>query len=734
MNHSRWLAVLFGLLIVASFTALRGNDGVIAQTVRNLTFDNYQQLSPRKRTVQPVRIIDIDEQSLAKIGQFPWPRNEFAQLVEELKKLNAAAIVFDIIFSEKDRLSPRQILKRDDLKEWLGANAIGRSTKELPDNDELFAEAISKAPVVLAFGRNESGLSSTPASKSGFAFTGNATLEALHDTGRNTRLLAGLEKSARGIGSISVSPRSSSEVVRKYPLLWSHKGKVYPSLVMESLRVAQGASTFIIRGADFDEKIVESIKIGDISIATSRAGELWMHYAPDHSDLYIPAHKLLRATADNRAALREKIQGHIVLIGTSATGLFDIKTTSLAQSVPGVSIHAQAIEQILSQSFLWRPDWIEGLEIFLVIAVGLIIVFSATFLSPLTSFGIGFALALLLISASWFGFKYYGLLFDASFPLFSGLLVHFIMTAYRYLVTDKQARLITKAFSRYVSPDVLKDIQTDPKALELGGNTRRLTIMFVDIRNFTPLSEGLAPQELVAFLNKLLGELSLCITQEKGTIDKYIGDSIMAFWNAPLEIDDHEKHACTAALKMRTTLERLNAEDAFGFTRDGKNFGDIAIGVGINTGDACVGNLGSRERFDYSVIGDAVNVAARTESSCKELGTDILVTASTAQGVEGFARLDAGKILMKGKSKSQQIFVLVGDEQIGADKAFQTLSQAHNQLLVGTVKSKIKPMAESCKKMAVKILPRLGRFYEQLGMRLTNPPALTPLRGGKKSP
>jgi len=733
MKQSKWLAVVFGLLVVMAFTALRGTDGFVAQTIRNLTFDQYQQLSPRQRTPQPVRVIDIDEASLAKIGQFPWPRTEFALLVEELVKLDVAAVAFDIIFSESDRLSPQRILKRDDLKKWLEEVAANKSIDTLPDNDQIFADAIAKGPTILAFGRNADGVSGEPELKSGFAFTGNSTLKALHDTGRITRSLAILEKAAAGIGSISVSPQGAQDVIRKYPLIWSYKGKAYPSLVMEALRVAQGATTFIIQGADFEDEIVEGVKVGSIPVTTTRRGELWMYYRPDTKDLYVPAHVLLRGSKAEKEALRERIQGHIVFVGTSATGLFDIKTTSLSQTVPGVSIHAQAAEQILSQNFLWRPDWIDGTEILLVLVIGIFIVLAATFLSPLVSFSIGASLALLLAASSWLGFKQYGILFDASFPLFAGLLIHFAMTAYRYLITDKEARFVRMAFSRYVSADVLQDIQTDPEALELGGDTRNLTIMFVDIRNFTPLSEGLSPQELVAFLNKLLGELSLCVTEQKGTIDKYIGDSIMAFWNAPLKVDDHEKHACIAALKMRQRLEQLNKEDAFGFRKNGFDFANIAIGIGINTGDACVGNLGSQERFDYSVIGDAVNVAARTESSCKELGTDILLTATTAQGAPEFAHLDAGKIPLKGKSEDQQIFALVGDEQVKNSQPFQFLQQAHLQLVNNTTKSKITSAASKCRKAAVAILPQLAVFYDRLSTRLIAPVTPNSTTVGKKS-
>ena len=658
MKQSVWMSLVFGVFVVFCLTALRISDGYIAETARNLTFDQYQRIKPRHSGNQPVRVIDIDEVSLSKIGQFPWPRSEFAALVDRLKQLGAAAIAFDIVFSEPDRLSPNRVLKRDDLRQWLANGNNGQNAITLPDNDAIFAKSIAAAPVVLAFGRNARGLSETPPLKSGFAFTGNNTLQAMYEIGNTTRLLKILSDAASGAGSISLTPVGDSDVVRRYPLMWQHKGKPFPALVMETLRVAQGASTYIVKGASNAEAIVEQIKIGAIATPTTRHGELWLYYAPNRSDLYIPAHKLLRADIAETEKLRSRIEGHIVFIGTSATGLLDIKTTALGENVPGVSIHAQAVDQILSQTFLWRPDWANGVEILAVAAVGLLIVLLSVFFSPAVSLAAGLVLAAGLLAGSWFGFSQYRLLFDASFPVFAGLVTLFAMTVYRYLVTDREARFVRSAFSKYVSPDILADIQAQPDALKLGGDTRLLTIMFVDIRNFTPLSENLSPQQLVAFLNRLLGELSTCVTDQGGTIDKYLGDSIMAFWNAPLETPDHQLRACQAALAMRKTMQRLNAEDAFGFRKAGYDFANIAIGIGINTGDACVGNLGSAERFDYSIVGDAVNVAARMETACKEVGTDIIVSASTASAVAGLSPQDAGKVSLKGKSEKQQIFTL----------------------------------------------------------------------------
>jgi len=718
MSNNKWLALAFGVILVSVLALLRADDGLIPQTVRNLTFDQYQRILPREKSSQPVRVIDIDETSLAKVGQFPWPRSEFAKLVDELKDLGAAAIVFDIVFSEPDRLSPSRILAREDLKKWLDKSASLQTKVILTDNDVLFGKSISKAPVILAFGANKDAALEFPALKSGFAFRGNSTLKALNSFEHVTNLIPVLQKAASGIGSISVSPNTGLDSIRAYPLMWVKGDKPYPSLVMEALRVAQGASTFIIQGAAHEKQIIQSIKIGAITVPTTRAGEMWMYYAKPDPDLYVPAYKLLRGDEKTKQALRQKLQGHIVFIGTSATGLFDIKNTPLGDSVPGVSIHAQALDQILSQTFLWRPDWADGVEVLLVIIIGLFIVLAAVFLSPGKSLLLGGIWAVGLIAGSWIAFKNYHMLFDATYPLIAGLLVHFAMTAYRFLVTDRQARYVRTAFSRYVSPDVLKDIEKHPSALKLGGDTRELTIMFVDIRNFTPLSEGLTPQELVAFLNKLLGDLSACVTQEKGTIDKYIGDSIMAFWNAPLDVKDHEKRAVKAALQMRKTLEELNYSDAFGFRKNRHGFDDIAIGIGINTGQACVGNLGSQERFDYSIVGDAVNVAARVESTCKAVGADILVSASTAKAVEDFALLDAGELALKGKSEKQKLFMVVGDEQIKHKQAFTELFKQHETAISTSTKKKKRSLLEQAKKRSREVSPLLVKFYDKLIERI----------------
>jgi adenylate cyclase len=238
------------------------------------------------------------------------------------------------------------------------------------------------------------------------------------------------------------------------------------------------------------------------------------------------------------------------------------------------------------------------------------------------------------------------------------------------------------------------------------------------VRSFTPISERLAPEDLVAFLNRLLGELSRRVTGEDGTIDKYIGDALMAFWNAPLEVPGHQMRACRAALEMRKAVARLNARDAFGFA--GRGLPPVEIGIGLNCGPALVGNLGSEDRFDYSCVGDTVNVAARVESACKEVGYDIVVTRAVAEGAPGLAYLAAGSIALKGKSAPEPIFVLVGDETLAGSDAFRALKDGHDRIAARLASGGRAPVASALARLAADgeaLAPGLGRFYERLSGR-----------------
>jgi len=321
------------------------------------------------------------------------------------------------------------------------------------------------------------------------------------------------------------------------------------------------------------------------------------------------------------------------------------------------------------------------------------------------------------VSAVWLAFVRSGLLIDVTFPAFAGAAVFLAMTAYRFFVADRERRFVRRAFSRYVSPSLLAEIQRDPGRLKLGGQVREITVMFSDVRGFTPISEKLDPEELVVFLNQLLGEMSRLVMARDGTVDKYIGDALMAFWNAPLDIAGHEEKACLATLDMRRALREMTESDAFGFSAKGLS---ARIGIGLNTGEAVAGNLGSAERFDYSAIGDAVNVASRVESASKDVGFDILVTASVAEAAPDLAFLDAGTIALKGKSNPVPIFILLGDAEMARSAQFRALKARHDALMTRRAGAPAKDIETEFKALADEgeaLVPGLAQFYEVLASR-----------------
>ncbi len=713
MRTSRFLALLFGIAVVVALCGLRASDPFVVHQVRQLGFDQLQRLKPRNNSDQPVRVVDIDEASLKAYGQWPWPRDRLARLVDRLGKLGAAVVVFDIAFAEPDRLSPSNLATADELKSLLG-DAAGRLSG-LRNNDGVFADALTTTPAVLAFGVTGASGGPPPVLKSGYAVSGSRPLDALPSFERVTPVVPVLQEAARGLGSMSLTPGEQTGVVRAIPLMLQHGGKPYPSLVLEALRVAQGASTYIIRGASDQPEIMEDIRIGNFTVPVTRHGEMWLYYRHDDPGLYVSVRRVLQGGHDQ--ALKNLIAGNIVFVGASAVGLLDARVTPLGETVPGVSIHAQAAEQIIAGTFLSRPDWLDGAELIVSAVTGLGLVVSMLFLGPLMSMAVGGAVASAMFAGVWQAFVRAGLLIDLSFPVFTVFTATFSMTAYRFLIADRETRFVRRAFSHYVSPSVLAQIQEDPSRLKLGGDLREITVMFSDVRGFTPISEKLDPEELVVFLNQLLGEMSRRVTAHDGTIDKYIGDALMAFWNAPLDIAGHEEKACLATLDMRRVLHEMTESDTFGFKDKGLT---ARIGIGLNTGEAVAGNLGSAERFDYSCIGDAVNVASRVESASKDVGFDILVTASVAEAAPDLAFLDAGSIGLKGKTNAVPIFILLGDKEMAASADFLALKQRHDALMARRGKKRSKAIDAEYKALAEEgeaLVPGLARFYEALAER-----------------
>jgi adenylate cyclase len=701
MTRAQFFGILLGTALVTCLTAVRAFDPDQLKLARELVFDQYQRLAPRAYEPMPVRVVDIDEASLEEIGQWPWPRDRIALLVDRLNDLGAAAVAFDILFSEPDRLSPRNIVSAL-------PNLAPDVVASLPDNDELLAGAIKDRPVVLGFGITNHG-DFRPPVKAGFAYTGEPIVDAPPRFAAATPLRPGLAENAAGIGHISLNPQAASSVIRKVPLFLTDGQQLYPGLALEALRVAQGASTYLLVGSEDGANTLTAVRNGDALVPLTTAGELWLYVSPDTRARYVSIKDLLHDAAPTDA-VRQAIEGNIVFVGTSAPGLQDIRTTALGENVPGVSLHAQIVEQIMSGHYLWRPDWADGLEIASIFLLGLLLVVLTLFFSPSMALIVGLLITAYAFAASWFAFAELGLLLDPLAPVIAGSTTHFAATAYRFLVTDRQRRQIRHAFEQYMSPSLLHRIETMQGALKLGGDERELTMMFVDVRNFTTMSESLTPSEVIKFLNTLLDALSRCVIGNEGTLDKFIGDSIMAFWNAPLDVKNHPEKAVRAALQMRETLRRLNEADAFGFGRDNP----VSIGVGIHTGLACVGNMGAEARFNYSAVGDAVNVAARIESSCKSVQFDILVSGATADRCPDFAMLDAGALPLKGKRSRMHVFAAVGDQAVKQSQLFADASASHAALLqaIATDADDLPKLQAHARADFIACEPMLGEFCD----------------------
>lgn len=650
------IGLALGLIVSVLALAIRNTDPPIIATLRGAGFDTLQSMWPRKPTpAQLVRVIDIDEASLKSIGQWPWPRGELATLVTNLTNLGASAIAFDIIFAEPDRMSQGTQI----------------------DNDRLLAEAIAAGPVVNAFASTSGEQTSLPLSKASFAQTG---AEALNAPPRLAKIITNIEMldtNAKGLGSININLAGDQGIARQVPLLWSDGEKFYPSLILESLRVAQGAESFVVNGSNSAENTLESVRVGALEIPTSEAGLLQVNYRKDDPALYVSAEKFLRQ--NNLESLRPLIEGHIVLIGTSAVGLLDTRTSSLGQSIPGVSVHAQALEQILSGAFLTRPDWVVGGEFAFALLLGALISVLANYLRPsgtilTTALAVSFLGAITAIA-----YRSFGLLFDFTFPAAALMLTFIVTTAYKLLITDRQGRQLRRSFAHYVAPSILAEIERNPQNLKLGGEIRDVTVMFVDIKNFTPLSEKLPPQELVKLINGVLDASSQAILSEGGTIDKYIGDAVMAFWNAPVITPNHQYHALLAALKIQQQLDSLNEQPFIKSSLQAIESWPIAVRVGMATGPACIGNMGSEQRFNYTVLGDAVNTAARAESACKTLGHDCLLAGEIEGQSKQLAIISAGAVPMKGKARDTPVYAVLGDAEFARSAEFLSFKSNYSE-------------------------------------------------------
>jgi adenylate cyclase len=722
----RW-ARRFGLaravcvLLLFALVPLRLLDPRPIEELRLRTFDLFQVLRPREQTARPVVIVDIDEASLKEIGQWPWPRTVVADLVTRLTALGAAAIGFDAVFPEPDRMSPNLLASTlHDLDD-----ATRERLRGLPSNDAILADAIRKSRVVLGESVSDKASAGPAVEASGY---GVITTKGAPDARTFlvyyptlVRNLPILEQAAAGRG-IFTQVEEHDGIVRRAPVIM-HAGNAFvPSLSLEMLRVGTNSNSPLIRS---NQNGIQSVNASRFRLPTDERGRLWIHFNHIDPRRYVSARDVLQG---NVAA--DRIRAKLVLVGTSAIGLSDNKTTPLDPVMPGVEVHAQIIESILTNALLSAPSWAIGAEIIVAVAFGLAIIIAAPMLPAAILIALGAVLILGLIGLSWYFFAAHNLLIDFTYPLISSWLIYLVLTFVNYFREQKQRQQIRSAFGFYLSPPLVEQLAKSPDRLVLGGEERRMTILFSDVRGFTTISEHYKddPQGLTQLMNRFLTPLTNAIIDRKGTIDKYIGDAIMAFWNAPLDDADHEANACDAALEMLARAEALNIELKREAETNGGVYMPLRIGIGLNSGPCVVGNMGSDFRFNYSVLGDTVNLASRLESRTKDYRLSMVIGARTAERAKAkFATMEIDLIQVKGKKQPEVVFTVLGRVQTEEDPRCRDLRELNGQMLACYRKQQwdeAVTLLERCRKLGngFEVAGLYDMYEERIAMYRAEPP------------
>jgi adenylate cyclase len=666
------------LLIALGVVVLLGAIWYLApeflHTIEFNLYDQHFRLRGRRAPNLQVAIVTVDEASLTAVGHWPWSRRVLGQLVRRLDEGGAASIAFDVLLNEPDR-SEREIIER--LRRRLGDRRLDAAVRaELEkmvaeaDPDAALAAAIRESGrVVLASNFRFGGSTPTGAPKRegspmksalGVRLATDAppasqapTFSNFPDRGlyppprasQESFPIPPLLETAAAIGHVN----NFSEVdgsTRYEALIIESRGYYYPSLAIEAVRIAAGLDPSA-RTMTFGD----AVRLADIVIPTDARSRVLIDYAgPDGTITHVPAAEVLEGRR------LERIKDRAVFIGATAPGLYDLRVTPFSTTMPGVEKHANMAANILDRRFIVRPVWGEFVEAGAILLLPLLLALVVPAMRPYPSIAMTVVIWAGLFGAGHYAFRR-GLWLNLVYPSLALLLSFIGITVYRFLFEERQRQYTRRAFQQYVSPEVVERIMQNPEALQFGGELRNLTVLFSDIRDFTTFTEKNDPHVVVQMLREYLTEMTRIVIEEGGTLDKYIGDAVMAEFGAPIAYPDHALRGCRAALRMAAEVERLTAK----WTAEGRE--PFRIGLGVNTGNMVVGNLGSEQLFDYTVIGDEVNLGARLESLNKDYQTDkhIIISEGTYEAAGDTIQVKRlGEVKVKGKTRPVVVYELFG--------------------------------------------------------------------------
>jgi adenylate cyclase len=620
---SSWL-VLITLLIL---TSIRYWDPIPVQTLRLKNFDGYQALL-NKTVSDKIVLYDVGEKELKEHGQWPWKRTVIAELVADLYNAGAGLVVLNILFAEEDRLG----------------------------GDDDLVSVLQQVPVVGVQAASSRAIEGQ-ATPRGLSYSGNP-FPHLYTYKGAVRNIKPIADALAGIGMVSTVPEIDG-VVRRVPLFVRVGEKViYPSLPMEILRVLVGSKS-------------AQIKTEAAGISKVRVKGFPIVNTDSHARIFIDYSTQIERNTD--------VKGKVVIVGLTAEGLGTLIATPFgAQDTH--EVNAKALHTIMTGTSIQRLDTSLLIELGSFFLFGILLILVV----PRVSVKWTVPLFVLLFSgaayAGVYAFNHHRLLFDLSYPLGAGIFVYLHLMFNKYGREFAAKMLIKKQFGTYLSPAMVMILQKNPELLKLGGETKKLSILFADIRGFTPISEQYKtdPQGLTSLINRFLTPMTDFIMSKNGTIDKYMGDCIMAFWNAPVNVEGHELKSVESALGMVQTLKKLNDE------LESEGLMPIKIGIGINTGEVVVGNMGSNNRFDYSILGDAANLASRLEGQSKGYGVTIILGEETADAVQHeLFSIELDSIAVKGKKDSVRIFTVLGNnEWVFHNTNWYMYQQQHEKFLI----------------------------------------------------
>jgi len=658
--------VAIGLFVTLAMIVASGSTAPIVTRAKNAVNDSTLRASQRVYDpATPVHIVDIDEASLGLYGQWPWPRPYLATLTEKLFQHGAIVVGFDILFIEPDRTAGGM-----GTLPAAGSDAPLRIPDTPPeDHDARFAQAIGSGPTVL--GIAGASIGTIPTVGAGISFSGTAPNDALTRYPAALENLPQLAAPAAGIGSVSLG-RLEDGIVRSVPAVTDMSGVLVPAFALELLRVAQGAGGYVLKTAQGSGELsggtsqTVAIRVGSVEIPLSADGKIRVNFAGASQRPVTSAGQVLQVEGIN-PDLANAVAGKIVIIGSSAQALFDIRATPLDTQVPGVMIHAELIEQVAAGAFITTPDWTRGAEVLAIAVVGLMMTLALIANRPVLAIGTAIGIAGISFTGASWAFSQLGYLLNPIFPTLTALLVLLPGASIGFLLKERARAAVRSQFSYFLPKDLVDEIADDPSAtLTPKGAVRDLTILFADMRQFTTLTEKMPPDDVVRYVNVFLGTVSDALVTSGATIDKFMGDAVMAFWNAPLENPDHRADALQAITAVEAAIRDVNT------TLPSSGLPPIDVAIGVNTGSASVGLMGSKDRLSYTCVGDSVTLAARLEGLTRIYGVGNCVSSATLADIPvSLCAVELDVVAVKGRTEAEPVFTIAVN-----DTTTQAVSQA----------------------------------------------------------